>query len=776
MLHSGNEFAVSVLRDCEVVLTGLMEMSVARVLRPYRRRLPRGYVERLVYAGRAVFLPPQFAAIQSSGLLKSRSNVLIGLPTSTGKTLLGELFLLTELGGNPGLVCYVAPYIAIGRQVAAQFRERLPSSWRVHPLFGEFQVPPTLEAESRPVVVVATVERFDALLRSSADLRGHLRAVVIDEAHHIAAGVRGLRLEAVCARLRLLQERGATVRIALLSALFDKTNAITDWFDVPAENTVISRWRPTARRLAFWKQSGLLEWKVGDDPVRPAGAVDTDTIGVRTLLWPEVGLYPASDFARKKVLRPKVDENAAYLAESLFYQFRGPVLCVCATKQSTRSLAYAIARRLAPLEVLPEHIAQVVGLIRESYLHLRGLAGLLMHGVAYHNASLPSAIRSMIELAAEKRELRVVTATTTLAEGVDLPFRTTILVDWLLWDKGGERPIAPLLFRNIAGRCGRAGVYVEGDTIVYDNVLGDLQYTGPAVRSSAQLTLLESPGEMSSQLAEVNNAESFESARAVLGSQLLAAIGENPETDDVVAKFRRGLYGFRTERASSDADKVLRVVTEEILSDELGAMAQAASPLRLTAFGVAANATGLSPSTARKIVDWLQAPKEPESGVALCADLLRTFSQIPEQTDPMLRKTVAKNGARCSVRPDDFELILEMWLQSLPIVDMFGALDYVRRSKRKPKYFQWREGVSFETETWESELDSFTDFLEATCRRFLPWILRACGSLVTVVQSPWAEGFPWYEMAHEIENANAPDAQTQVELLQDRENDQEPHS
>ncbi len=37
---------------------------------------------------------------------------------------------------------------------------------------------------------------------------------------------------------------------------------------------------------------------------------------------------------------------------------------------------------------------------------------------------------------------------------------------------------------------------------MYDNVLGDLRYTGPAVRSLAQLTLLDQPGEMTSQLSE----------------------------------------------------------------------------------------------------------------------------------------------------------------------------------------------------------------------------------------------------------------------------------
>ena len=72
----------------------------------------------------------------------------------------------------------------------------------------------------------------------------------------------------------------------------------------------------------------------------------------------------------------------------------------------------------------------------------------------------------------EHRALKVVAATTTLAEGVDLPFRVTILADWLTFDGDKSRPMESLLFKNIAGRCGRAGQFTEGDTIIFDNPVG----------------------------------------------------------------------------------------------------------------------------------------------------------------------------------------------------------------------------------------------------------------------------------------------------------------
>src|SRR5262249_9177360 len=146
------------------------------------------------------------------------------------------------------------------------------------------------------------------------------------------------------------------------------------------------------------------------------------------------------------------------------------------------------------LEPLPASIASAVALIAEKHKVLKPLMAMLKKGVAYHNASLPHEVRNRIEEAVRRQELITVTATTTLAEGVDLPFRFTILADWLTWDSTyKQKPMASLLFRNIAGRCGRAGVMTEGDTIIFDNPVGDPLHTNPYSRHKTQLDLYINP-------------------------------------------------------------------------------------------------------------------------------------------------------------------------------------------------------------------------------------------------------------------------------------------
>ena len=89
--------------------------------------LPASVVEQLLHQDLPTLLPSQFAVLCRSKLLESQGNSLISLPTSTGKTLVGELAIAVALGAKPGLAVYVAPYVAIGMQAARALKQHLPN-------------------------------------------------------------------------------------------------------------------------------------------------------------------------------------------------------------------------------------------------------------------------------------------------------------------------------------------------------------------------------------------------------------------------------------------------------------------------------------------------------------------------------------------------------------------------------------------------------------------------------------------------------------------------
>lgn len=480
MLKGTSPFERSLLLSCQLCLEHVLTLSVAAVLPSCWPSCPPDYIKRLVDAGVHLLLPPQYRAIVERPLLQSEDNVLLSLPTSAGKTLLGELCLLAALGDRPGLVCYLAPYVALGRQVADSLRKHLPKTYRVHALVGGHRVGATFDPDRRAEVIVATPERLDSLIRTAPDLLNKIKCLVCDEAHMIQNDTRGVRLEGLLTRLRLAQVRGVQLRLVIISAVLPEYQRLTSWLDIPSEGVITDSWRPTARRIAFWRQSGLLVWHVGADPVRRPGANNDDVIGVTDVPWPKKKFYGSDKYGAIQSQEPDIFENVSYLVDLLNSRYGGgPILCYCTSRHSTRRLAVALANRFPPLEPLPESLSETVALISDRHRVLRPLAALLRRGVAYHNASLPHDVRAHIEEAVKHRELIAVTATTTLAEGVDLPFRFTVLSDWLMWDGEKQRPMPGLLFRNIAGRCGRAGVMTEGDTIIFDNPVGDPSYTNP---------------------------------------------------------------------------------------------------------------------------------------------------------------------------------------------------------------------------------------------------------------------------------------------------------
>lgn len=735
---------LSVFRSARVALSQLCELSLARTLMPYTAdRLTSSYVQRLVDLGHVTLLPPQYRAITRSDLITSDSNALIALPTSTGKTLLAELCLVAALKRSPGLCVYVAPYVALGAQVADRLSRHVDPEVNVHRAFGSYVPQSDLAPDTRSEILVATPEGLDGLLRYSSELLDSVRTVVFDEAHLIQQGQRGVRSEGLLSRLRLVSQRRHHLRLILISAVLGDYSQLCEWLQIPADQQITDSWRPTARRLAMWRQDGRLNWLQGDDPVVPKATQPNQVVGSRRLPWPDNQLYPTEFIGEIKKQQPSVHRNVAYLADELFTKLNGPVLCACGTKSATRNIARALAARFDPLEPMPLPIRQTIAKIRATHQQLGELANMLERGVCYHNATVPKDIRTLLESAIAKGCLRAVAATTTLAEGVDLPFRSTILVDWLVWSGGRQAPMSALTFRNIAGRCGRAGTFTEGDTVIFDNPLGSLAYTAPNLRQSVQARLLLPPASLES--AMVKGDVSHGDLTASIGAQLLAAIGEHPDLESVQEHFVASTYAH----ALGHSAKITGAVQESlksILGQDGPPLAKAASPLRLTALGTAVNVTGFSPASARRILRFTESVSEMTVTDVGSAALI-ALGGLPEIHSAELANSL-KPKTRFLIRPEDLAGLINMRRQQVSFAESFALLPFVMRSKRQPSVSAWLEGAP--SESWDSQFDSFTQFVQTVIQQNLPWLLRACGTLSEAAEHPSAH-LDWFEWADSLE-------------------------
>jgi len=747
MLHECTAFESGLMRSARVSLEHIISLSIPAVLEPYKQRFPSDFIHRLTASGLKVLLPPQLLAIQKFELLRGDKDVVLNLPTSTGKTLLGELFLINALDQKPGIVCYIAPYVAIVRQVADSMKRHSPKAFRVIRMTGSYKDAGKLAPDIESTIVVATPERFDAMLRTRPDLVSHIRAVVFDEAHLLESGSRGIRLEGLITRLKMIQKGNSILRLMLMSGVISNGEQLQEWLGTPKTTLIVNDWKPTSRRTAIWTRSGLT-WYVGTDKVRRTNQRSDTPYGSANWPWPNNMFYSVKHYGQKVAQQPSFHQNIAYLVNVLQNEFAGPVLAVCGSRSSARGLSRTVADRFSKHADKIGPIGDLILLLQNKYPHLRTLAYCLEKRIAYHVATLPSEVKELIEDAVKSHQIDFVASTTTLAEGVDLPFRFTFIVDWLTWGGSKEKPMAGSLFKNIAGRCGRAGSLTEGDTVIIDNPLCAAPFDSYEARCQLFSKLYLSD-ELPAMKSSMGVFELDESIAASLASQFIAAIPENPTTENLAQVFFENTLIKYENDEPEKVQKLFSNIVDFIAGDQQEPFAVASSPLKLTQLGMASNNTGFSPRSCREIVNFLRAETIPTDLALAAEQLLSTFFELPEQSNSDLRKVFNGTNNRFCVKSNDIETLLKQWIGGMRTENMFALLPFSKRSKRAQPITNWIIGVDADSSHWDAEFDNFADLVSGVFQTFLPWLLRACDFLAVV--APDQEARPWRNWANYME-------------------------
>ena len=105
------------------------------------------------------------------------------------------------------------------------------------------------------------------------------------------------------------------------------------------------------------------------------------------------------------------------------------------------------------------------------------LAELVRCGAAFHHAGLAGAHRKLIEDSFKEGKIKVLTATPTLAFGVNLPARTVIIQDYRRFEPGyGNYPISVLEYKQMAGRAGRPKYDKVGESILLAKTSDEADY------------------------------------------------------------------------------------------------------------------------------------------------------------------------------------------------------------------------------------------------------------------------------------------------------------
>jgi len=579
--------------------------------------LPPGVTDHLQAEGIEELYPPQAEAVEAG--VTDGENVVASVPTASGKTLIAELAMLSSIREG-GTALYIVPLRALASEKKAEFEAFEEYGVSVGVSTGNYESDGDWLATKD--IVVATSEKVDSLVRNGASWIEDLSCVVADEVHLIDDAGRGPTLEVTLAKLRQLNPDLQTVA---LSATVGNADDIADWLDA---ELVDSTWRP-------------IDLKKG---VHYGNALHLDDGKQREL---EV---QGGEKQTAAVVRDTLEDGGSTL---VFVNSRRNA------EAAARRLADTVSPHLTDDE--RDELAAVAGEIRDvsDTETSEDLAAAVEGGAAFHHAGLASEHRSLVEDAFRDRLLKVISATPTLAAGVNTPSRRVVVRDWRRYDgtAGGMQPLDVLEVHQMMGRAGRPGMDPYGEAVLVasshdelDDLFDRYVYADPEpVRSK----LAAEPALRTHVLATIATgfARSREQLLDFLGRTLYASQSADPGrleqvTDDVLAYLERNEFIEREGRGDD-------------------------ATLDATNLGHTVSRLYLDPMSAAEIVDGLRAVEERPTALGLYHLVART----PDMYELYLRSgdreeytelCYEREGELLGPTPSEFEEgRFEDWLSAL---------------------------------------------------------------------------------------------------------------
>lgn len=429
-------------------------------------------------------MPSQQEALSQDPLSFYQRAIVINMPTSAGKTLLAEFSIVQSKSVNEeSLVIYLVPTRALVNQTTLNLRRKLNKiDLSVESAVPAFELDPTEDEflKGEIDVLVSTPEKLDLLIKDDHPVVSDISLVVADEAHNIQGGQRGANLELL---LSTINREYENVRFLLLSPFVPNSEEIAKWLGGEEQSKKISvDWRATDQVTGI---SRVRKKRNGPEYV-------------------ELNVIPSStnphikdDFSIN-LMGKTVDGNrqtkkkaSASTALNLISE-DGTVLILCMSKRKALDRAREILPHLDEIQI-DEEVGLVIDFIKEELGEDHFLINMLRNGVGIHHAGIPMEIRYLMERLAEQGKIKILTATTTLAQGVNFPIKHIVIEGTYLRAKPPKKGkhLSSNQFWNIAGRAGRAfkdhmgGIFfAAGNTSHFDDYKEYIESDADKVLSS----------------------------------------------------------------------------------------------------------------------------------------------------------------------------------------------------------------------------------------------------------------------------------------------------
>ncbi|MDN5049656.1 DEAD/DEAH box helicase [Aliarcobacter butzleri] len=408
------------------------------------------YIQQLAFNNPSIIelFYTQYKAVNA---MKNNNNIVISLPTSSGKTRIAEIAILETLVNNPeSKVLYLAPFRSLSFEVEESMDKIFsPLGFSTTFLYGGAQyskIDKTLIEHSN--IIIATPEKAKAIIRADESIANKIKLLVIDEGHLLGANQRLIQNEMFTEELKFHMNKN-NGKIILLSAVLPNTKDISKWISNDENNILESKKRLANQRF------GILKWTKNKN-------IDIEWLG-------EPKSFNKSFIEKFRPPRARTrvfpqDKNEGYASTALKLSKLGTVLLFIAQARfvvtNAKKVLYAMGDNKQKVIWKNQNLFKTFHLACNEAGE-NEIFELAEYGILCHYGSLSTEVRNLLERIMRDEKPKVIVSTSTLGQGVNIGIYTVIFAN-VFMNHQNESRIDSKDFWNIAGRAGRAFVDIEG--------------------------------------------------------------------------------------------------------------------------------------------------------------------------------------------------------------------------------------------------------------------------------------------------------------------------
>ena len=535
-------------------------------------------------------------------VIEKNRNLLLTVPTAAGKTLVAYIAIYRNfMAGRKTL--YVVPLKALAGEKFSELRKMRKIGAKVTISIGDYDTSPSNLRNYD--IIICTSEKADSLVHHDPSFLYEVGLIVADELHLVGEKTRGPRLEMVLTAAKTVNP---DLRILGLSATVANSKEIAKWLGA---DLVASDFRPVPLEEGVVFRNRIYTSR--DEYIKLEKGSDVSSLAMRFVN--EGGQVIIFRSSRKRAEEtainfPKIMEGASLKQE---------------IDDSEK-----------------DHLTSTVD-------------ELIQKGVAFHHAGLPNQTRTRIEDMFRKGRIKVISATPTLAAGINLPARAVLIRDITRYSDGYSDYLSNGEIRQMMGRAGRAGYDKKGYAYVY-----------ASSDQGFERSLEYLKGETEPVISQMNQ-------ESLIRFNILALISSGlAVTDKQIMEF----FG-RTLMSHQKRMTGIIQITERTIEflKEYNFISETREIMKATRFGELVSNLYIDPTAAIMIREYLEKPFSENTAIYTAVLASDTgFISIGRDDYPMIDNFLTRNGIEDytdeSMQAAKISMIMIDWINETPIREM----------------------------------------------------------------------------------------------------------